>query len=170
MTDEQITAADANAAREAHRLVLRHLEARIASGGARPTDEEQQALRELRTTSCTTVETALFEDPAAEAEAVAVAGRELLNDASFQQAVRTARAHIPIQECTTIESAWCDFVIVRARELVAGRDPRYTVYAADAWDEPTGEQPMLPWAAPTGEPVARVDHDGRLTMLAPVAA
>lgn len=51
-----------------------------------------------------------------------------------------------------------DFVVVLRP------DGRYDGYEAKAWREPKSE-PMLPWSAPEGDPVARVSMDGTVRML-----
>lgn len=166
----KITSEEANAAREAHRAEFRRLEARVAAGGSRPSDEEQASFAALRLVSIDTFETDLFDDPAAEVTAAASAGRELLDNPDFIQAVQTARQHIPIQEATCIESCWSDFVIMRKTSLASSTDVRYAVAYESQWERPTSDALLgsaASWQPPTGERVAKVDHDGILTVIAP---
>lgn len=73
----------------------------------------------------------------------------------FEQAIETARQHIPITKRVVKEEFWCGFTIVRNGEL-------FHVYQANAWERPS-EAPMLPWSPPTGVPVADVDMSGNVT-------
>jgi hypothetical protein len=80
-----------------------------------------------------------------------------LTDAKFARAVEAARQHIPIVKQVVRPEAWSGFTIVEDKG-------EYRVHDGNAWDEPS-ERPMLPWSAPTGKPVARVDMDGNVTTL-----
>ena len=77
---------------------------------------------------------------------------------SYDEAVEIAKAHGPIQKKVVSPEYWSGHTIVRKD------DGTHAVYSGDAWDEPTA-QPMLPWHAPTGTPVAHVDNDGNVTRI-----
>lgn len=79
---------------------------------------------------------------------------------SLEQAIETARQHIPITKRVVKEEYWCGSTIVRKVGPYGGES--FHVYSADAWERPS-EAPMLPWSPPTGTPVADVDMSGNVT-------
>lgn len=83
---------------------------------------------------------------------------------AFTKAVDTAREHLSIQVKCVIESARTPLVIVR-KACPMGYGEGFHVYNESAWTKTEGEQPMLPWSAPTGEKVAVVGLDGELSLL-----
>lgn len=75
---------------------------------------------------------------------------------SIEQAIETARQNISTQRSVVAPEYQTGYTIVDA-------GGQFKVYQDDAWEKPAGN--MLPWSAPTGKPVARVDLDGKVTML-----
>lgn len=73
-------------------------------------------------------------------------------------AVRTALSALDIDERIVAPEHLSPMVIVRKDS------GRLAVYSANAWTRPT-EQPMLPWSAPLGTPVATVNLDRSVTLL-----
>lgn len=80
--------------------------------------------------------------------------------AAIEQAIETARQHIPITKSVVKEEAWCGFTIVRKVDPYERES--FHAYKADAWERPS-ETPLLPWSPPTGTPVADVDMSGNVT-------
>jgi len=76
---------------------------------------------------------------------------------TLDQAIDTARRHIPITKRIVKPEYWAGYTIVITP------DGSHRVYSSSAWKAPT-EQPLLPWHAPIGTPVATVDMDGVVTL------
>lgn len=89
---------------------------------------------------------------------------QLIDNADFQRAVRTARENIPIQEKVVIESARTPYVI--SRRVGPTGSERFEVLHTDAWVPHTGS--ILGWGEPSSygaTQVARVGLDGSITMI-----
>lgn len=62
------------------------------------------------------------------------------------------------------DRAWMGWVIVNNERPQGFTAAGLSTYKATAWDEPA-TPPVLPWAAPVGHPVGRVELDGTYAVL-----
>lgn len=76
----------------------------------------------------------------------------------MDRAITIARDALAIDRTIVKEECLSEMVIV------VTADSLLSVYGANAWTRPT-EQPMLPWSAPLGTPVATVSLTGEVTHL-----
>lgn len=92
------------------------------------------------------------------------AATRLIDNPDFQYAVETARENLPIMRKARRPECLADYIIVEVKIRATADSPtRFAVYAEDAWTKPT-ERPLLPWSAPAGRRLARVRHDGSITI------